>query len=578
MSGIEVAGLVLGALPILFQAVDFYRDGIGRSLTALRKRKYVEKLSHALLLQQQILEETVRSVIVASGCEDIVRLDDDPLDYLNDEYLQEQVLDYLGEKNINAFNGTLEQSNTIVKKLAGSMAGFVPAFKVCLKFDDSYECKLMIPKGPADDLLGIITANREAHPKQLDFIPRVKLLFGVNELKDFVQDLDDTTNRLSSFTRIVISNRQIGNEKTSPKSIKLAKALRQVRGFASNLYTGLCQGWKADCHNEHEAKLFLEDRLDAVTNILRSRGRSTLKPTLDFKLIFVAGADQGHLSWNEAAVRVYHDEYHQNNQSSPASRVKIVTPEAKASEKPEVTFVGDICGAIETARCVQRSTVFILTENHQVGMTNSEEGAWVAPEKSDSTSLKALLFASTEPHRRAPVLPWKFRMLIALTLSSNLLQLLQTQWLESAWSKDKVYFLSKTRGSLKQQIDLSRPFISLSFGATSPNGLKVQVQPKIALLELGILLLEIWYETCLETRFALAKAPTGYYERLALALEWLDDTSNPLPELYEKAVSHCIHSTVGGEFRLSDWDDMKFWEAVCEDVIEPLSKICKQWH
>lgn len=131
MSGIEVAGLVLGALPILFAAVDFSRDGFSRAGLAFRKRKNVEKLARALLLQQQILEETVKSVIIASGCEDVWRLDDDPYGYLNDESVREEVLDYLGVKNDAAFTGALEQSSQAVRKIAKNITGLVPAFRVC---------------------------------------------------------------------------------------------------------------------------------------------------------------------------------------------------------------------------------------------------------------------------------------------------------------------------------------------------------------------------------------------------------------------------------------------------------------
>ncbi|KAM3153934.1 hypothetical protein ABEW05_005647 [Botrytis cinerea] len=559
MSGIEVAGLVLGALPILFQAIDFYKDGFGKSLRVIRKRKYVEKLSRAVHMQKQILEELVRSIVGASGCENIVQLDDDPLGYLKDEYIREQVQDYLGKRNVDAFNDALEESNAIVKRLSSSIAGLVPDFK-----------------GPTDDLLEIITANRESPHGRLDLVPRIKLLFRLDELKDFVHELDDATNRLSIFARIVLSNRQVGNDRPSPKATKLAKALRQVRDLASSLHVALCQGWKTGCHAEHGAKLFLDDRIGTVAQILQSCGRRTLIPTLDFNIIFVATSDKGQFSWNETSVQVYRNELHQSNKPSSTSKVQIITSQEEAFVKPEITLFGDICGAIETARCAQSPIVFILTEEHQVGMTSGKEAS-IAHSESDSISLKALLL-STDSQRHIPILPLKFRMFIALTLSSNMLQLLQTQWLEDAWSKEKVYFLSKKRDSSKQHVDLSRPFVSLTFDAKSRNASKVRVEPKIALLELGILLLEIWYETCLETWFSLDEAPAGYYERLALAEEWLDDTRNPLPELYEKAVSHCIRRTVGGEFRLLEWEDMKFWEAICEDIIEPLSTICKQWH
>ncbi|KAF4625161.1 hypothetical protein G7Y89_g13008 [Cudoniella acicularis] len=69
------------------------------------------------------------------------------------------------------------------------------------------------------------------------------------------------------------------------------------------------------------------------------------------------------------------------------------------------------------------------------------------------------------------------------------------------------------------------------------------VEPKVALLELGILLLEVWHEITLETRFGLEEAPGGYYPRLVMAREWLNDTDNPLPDYWEdiKLWGHTKH-------------------------------------
>lgn len=185
MSGFEIAGLVLGALPILFKAVDFSKDGFSRVGLALHKRKNIQKLARALLLQQQILEETVKSVLLASGCEDVGRLDNDPADYLADESIQEEVLDYLGVKNDAAFTGALEQSYHIVKKIAKSITGLVPTYKVRSNiyylsslFSVEYEY-LPRRQGAPDDLLAVITANRDANGRQLDFLPRIKLAFNM---------------------------------------------------------------------------------------------------------------------------------------------------------------------------------------------------------------------------------------------------------------------------------------------------------------------------------------------------------------------------------------------------------------
>lgn len=67
------------------------KDGIRRVGTTVRKRKYVEKLARALLMQQQILEETLKSIILASGCQDVISIADDSLKYFSNEDVQEQV-------------------------------------------------------------------------------------------------------------------------------------------------------------------------------------------------------------------------------------------------------------------------------------------------------------------------------------------------------------------------------------------------------------------------------------------------------------------------------------------------------
>ena len=130
MSGFEVAGIALGVLPIVLQSIDSYKDSIRRVGTAIRKRKYVEKLARALLLQQQILEETIKSVLLACGCEDMSALEDNPFEYFHDEDIQERVGDYLGPKNSIAFLGLLNANNEIIKRVAVNIAGLVPTHQV----------------------------------------------------------------------------------------------------------------------------------------------------------------------------------------------------------------------------------------------------------------------------------------------------------------------------------------------------------------------------------------------------------------------------------------------------------------
>ena len=131
MSGVEIAGLLLGALPVLLEAVDLYKASISKSINLFRRRTVVNKLALALLLQQRTLAETIKAILIKSGYTNASFVDDDPVTCLNDDLVREQVLDYLGSDNYAALTLTLQQSNESIEKVARNLAGLVPAVKVC---------------------------------------------------------------------------------------------------------------------------------------------------------------------------------------------------------------------------------------------------------------------------------------------------------------------------------------------------------------------------------------------------------------------------------------------------------------
>jgi hypothetical protein len=408
-------------------------------------------------------------------------------------------------------------------------------------------------------------------------------MFDSKKLMLFVQELSQTTSSLNTLTRTVLKNRRNFQNDPSGKVARIAKAFRQVRSLAIDLQLALSGAWKLDCHRKHEAKLMLEDRVDAATDILEPNPKVAFTPRLSFKIILAAEVTQEQIVWNETAIRVHYNTHLQNNSLPSRSKDKSIATQVFLQHKPVVTTVNDICNIIETTKHDQNPIALVLTEDYQVGMVPAENNIWIVHKQPSTASLGNLLLQSTKSPRNVPTIPLKLRMLTALALSSNLLQLSRTHWLRVPWSKDVVNFLIKHCGTTKNSpyhpVELYGPFISLTFDATAPAsaGLTTQIEPKKALLELGILLLEIWHETTLESRFGLNKAPIEYYARLALAIEWRDDVNNEPLELYARAVSNCIQPTVEGDFRLTDWESIKLWEAICGNVVEPLANICKQW-
>jgi hypothetical protein len=104
------------------------------------------------------------------------------------------------------------------------------------------------------------------------------------------------------------------------------------------------------------------------------------------------------------------------------------------------------------------------------------------------------------------------------------------------------------------------------------------VTPKVALFEFGILLMEIYTQTSFEnwmTTNTETCQDDSYYSRLRPATMWYDQEEHYFPLEYRKVVSRCLRSNFEG-FNVR-WDDQKFREAVCLNIIEPLQQTCAIW-
>ena len=411
----------------------------------------------------------------------------------------------------------------------------------------------------------------------------MKLLLGITDIKVTIEEIDGATASLDRFSRLTLSNRQIIQSDSSRKAVKLAKAFRHIRTFASTLYLAITDGFRDECHDNHETRLYLEDRVDTAAEILQRAGKTnSATPLMIFDLVFAACNRPKERFFYETAVQVFEEDENDNDPSISLQRLSrpdsradtlvgltFVSQRASSPSKPAIASIASICAAIKEASGSQRRVSFAIAGTQPIGTISDEAplAHQLHADSNDTVSLKEVL------HTEGTSLPWKFRMLLALRLASSLLQLLQTRWLERAWSKDAVFFL--VRPGPQAQVFLNRPFVQCKIDGEQPAS--HSIEPKVALLELGILLLEIWHKTTLEARFGLEEAPVAYYDRMARAIEWLEDVDEPLPDLYDKAVAHCLRVNISGDTRFLDWEDTKLWNVICENIIAPLAQICKQW-
>ena len=164
------------------------------------------------------------------------------------------------------------------------------------------------------------------------------------------------------------------------------------------------------------------------------------------------------------------------------------------------------------------------------------------------------------------------RMALSFKLASSLLQLCLTPWLMNAWTKEEIYFIhlgpSHTNSNGPLHFEVQHPFIIHKFTKTPERRLPDKRAVKRQMLELGVLLLEIWHETSLEnwaTTVGLT-IQSSYGSRYDAARKWLSESDTVLVSYWE-AVERCIECDFPA---LSDWQDSAFMKSVCEGVVKPL--------
>ena len=128
----------------------------------------------------------------------------------------------------------------------------------------------------------------------------------------------------------------------------------------------------------------------------------------------------------------------------------------------------------------------------------------------------------------------------------------------------KDYILFPQDSSNPGAIDAEHPFISTVHASTHTSSLKS------LLLELAVVLLELWHNTSFET-FCQSKnktIPAGdeYYERHALVYRWFDETKEDLVGRHQRAVGFCLRCVS----KDADFGNRQFRNEMFDGVLSPL--------
>lgn len=228
------------------------------------------------------------------------------------------------------------------------------------------------------------------------------MVFNLEHLEHKVEVLDRSTNLLDKFMRNVTANHQPGQNTPSRKTAKLAKALQVVRHNAVNLHSALIRQWIISCHQRHELKVFLEDRIT-----------------------------EPKYFWHETLFHIEAEDSQTTGTPLPLQgpHIQFSTPQRQPTNSR--LNVPDICAVITSATCRAHYPIFYLAGTRNMAMTlHTQASATTQSSRSPSTTLQKIFQDRHNQNSPSSPFPWKWRMVLALKIASSFLQFIRTSWMQ----------------------------------------------------------------------------------------------------------------------------------------------------
>lgn len=167
------------------------------------------------------------------------------------------------------------------------------------------------------------------------------------------------------------------------------------------------------------------------------------------------------------------------------------------------------------------------------------------------------------------------RMTLGLNVVSSVMQLNSTHWLDLPLNIRMIHLI--LNGPMTPATSI-QPLIKHKF--TCDTGKKSGSNVRSTMLELGIILLELWQEQTFTSFIAdsqiSASNTVGFW--YDAACQWADESIDHIMPFYHDVVKRCVEcnfATSPGGSAEFDWNDLTFRRSVCEHVFQPLWEECR---
>ncbi|KAF4440844.1 hypothetical protein FACUT_3162 [Fusarium acutatum] len=567
MSGFEIAGIVLGSIPLLISAIEYYSDSLDRATAFFKWKDGLNSALREFWYQHSSFELTLRNILkdVASPSEIEEMIGDSHHELWKSRDLS-QALQEMLKFAYRPYISTIKDMHVCMKRLASH-----------LDIDRDAET--------ADDLEAIMKANKRLPSAgglvKFEFRRAVKLTMKRKEVRILLEEMKACNNRLDEFINKSEAPSNNSITATTVEKLGLSSSLQQIQNYATMLHQTLGKAWSCSAHASHEIRLLLEDR---VVRQSEPRSLKKVKPSSKPPCFTITHkSPMSSALWKSAKIEII-DSDQEAYGKDKAVRFREAHPRICSQGQQSMnirsfhglTVVGDLCTVF---RCYN-GFGFGLDDHGVLYETYQDEIKPVCCAE-NLISLQELLLTHSGMKCFTP-LTEEQRYRLSIILTSSFLQLHSTPWLNKHWNQHTVFF-SSTSVDDQLVVDLGHPFIAESYGSSlcpNTNSMEVKelVDDSANLLMLAKILLQIKFHGRTSfTNSGESISNSTAFDRVResqLLNQWIFQERENLSFAHYNAIQFCIASSNSID---ADLWDLKFRQIVLDRVVVPLVNELSHW-
>ncbi|KAF1915483.1 hypothetical protein BDU57DRAFT_451073 [Ampelomyces quisqualis] len=565
MSGVEVAGLVLGCLPLIIQGIESYNEGLDPIKSFVRWERELPQFIRKLRNQHVHYAQTIRILFEPITSEvELAEMMANPgsTKLWKGTHMAEKLQERLQE-SYQAYQGTIVDIERITTKIASKL--------------DLERAKEL----SRNDLEAILVANPKKTNDKFELGKRIR--FGMNKkaIKALLEELDDCNKELERFTE---KSEKI---ETYRKSVKpaFASRLQRIQGYAKTLHDSLV--FSCACKASHRTSLQLEARGNLFSSSSKREDKTSF--TVSFSTTAASDNVDEAWTWQAAEIVVYDEDLSPVPPMSKSVSFNSPPPYSETDPGGELVAtssatsqeVKDLCASIQQGQA-SRLGFSLDSKSRLRGAYMIDTSEKCVPSAGVMT-LADLLDRPPNVGGRCAKLSKKERYGLALTLASSVLYLNSTPWLTDQWAAKDIHFHRTTASA--RPVDFDHPHMgpaAVEAVTGLPNLTRASGfhSKNTVLLALAIALLELYFGTSAQRyqENELGQADPTLHKNpwmlCSLAHTWADRSQEDLSAAFLSAVRHCLRcfSDPGASLQ-----DSEFLQAAVESIVLPLQEELHQF-